>query len=131
MARTTSISFPSMFDVSSNRVGVLEDNSSVVNRCRLLILTEPTELYNSPEQGVGLKRHLWKYNTDNEKAIIKDRIVDQLRRYEPCCEADKTSFADGLLYTGSTSYNEAQSLKMTVGISTVYGDDLEVNIDGE
>lgn len=80
-----------MFDVARNKVGVLSDNESIVNRSRLLILTEPTELYHNPNFGVGLKRHLWHYNTENEKAILKDRIVEQLRLHEPCCAPDKTS----------------------------------------
>ena len=75
MANTTSLSFPNLFDVARNQVSVTEDVQSVVNRSRLLILTEPTELYNNPDFGVGLKRHIWQYNNDNQKAIIKDRIL--------------------------------------------------------
>lgn len=61
---TNSLSFPNMFDVARNKVGVISDNESIVNRSRLLILTEPTELYHNPDFGVGLKRHLWHYNTE-------------------------------------------------------------------
>ena len=70
MAETTSLSFPNMFNLSNNRVAVDEDLKSVTTRSRLLILSEPTELYNNPNFGVGLKRHLWKYNTENERAIF-------------------------------------------------------------
>lgn len=132
MLRTNSIAFPNMFDVSRGCVQVVSDNASIVNRSRLLILTEPTELYNEPNFGVGLKRHLWKYNTPNEQAIIKDRIVDQLRLHEPCVDADKTSFADGLLFSGSedrkVSSDNYNQLKMTVGLHTVYGN--QVVVDG-
>ena len=69
MASTSSLAFPQMFDVARNTVGVIEDNESVVNRSRLLILTEPTELHMNPDFGVGLKRYIWQYNTDNQKAI--------------------------------------------------------------
>ena len=62
---------------------------SIVNRSKLLILTEPTELYNNPDFGVGLKRHLFQYNNENQKAIIRDRIVEQLRLHEPCVDPDK------------------------------------------
>lgn len=131
--QTTSISFPNMFDLARNKVGVLTNNESVVNRSRLLILTEPTELYNEPNQGVGLKRHLWQYNTENQKAIIKDRIVEQLRLHEPCSVPDNTQFADGLLFTGGDSlsiveqnYNE---LNMTVSIQTTFGGTVEINSD--
>ena len=132
MLRTNSIAFPNMFDVSRGCVQIVSDNASIVNRSRLLILTEPTELYNEPNFGVGLKRHLWKYNTPNEQAIIKDRIVDQLRLHEPCVDADKTSFADGLLFSGSedrkVSSDNYNQLKMTVGLHTVYGN--QVVVDG-
>lgn len=133
MAETTSLSFPKMFNVSGNQVAVLEDSQSVVNRTRLLILTEPTELYNNPNQGVGLKRYLYQYNTDNQKAIIKDRIVDQLRIHEPCVVADDTQFADGLLFTGdSTSIEqEYNQLKMTVAVKTTFGDTLNVTLNNE
>lgn len=132
MARTTSLQFPNMFDVARNKVAVMEDNTSIVNRTRLLILSEPTSLYNDPDFGVGLKRHLWHYNNANEYAIIKDRIVAQLRINEPCVVADSTQFAEGLLFTGDSNgiptqeYNE---LKMTVGLKTIYNDELEVELD--
>lgn len=133
MARTTSLSFPNLFNVSRNIVGVLEDNVSVVNRTRLLMLSEPTELYNSPTFGVGLKRYLWQYNTDNTKAIIKDRIIAQLREHEPSVDPDGTKFVDGLIYSGSTDSTEITQdhnrLKMTVGLKTVFGDELEVSLN--
>ncbi|MCM1286605.1 MAG: GPW/gp25 family protein [Bacteroides sp.] len=125
---TNSLAFPNMFNIANNCVSVLEDNTSIVNRVRLLILTEPTELYNSPNFGVGLKRHLWQYNTDNEKAIIRDRVVEQLRLHEPCCDAEKTQFADGLLFTGSDelSAQNFNQLKMTIAVQTTFGDTLEI-----
>lgn len=128
---TNSLSFPNMFDVARNKVGVISGNESIVNRSRLLILTEPTELYHNPNFGVGLKRHLWHYNTDNEKAILKDRIVEQLRLHEPCCVPDKTSFADGLLFTGVEDAGTPQAhnrLTMTVAIQTSYGDTATVDL---
>lgn len=131
MAHTNSISFPNMFDVARGVVQVLEDNASVVNRNRLLILTEPTELYNNPDFGVGLKRHLWKYNQPNEKALIRDRIAAQLLLHEPCAKSEETTFADGLLFSGSNAevshFNSHNQLQMTVGIQTTYG--TAVNVD--
>ena len=125
---TTSISFPNMFDVSRNTVTILKDNESIANRCKLLILTEENEMYNSPNFGVGLRRHLWKYNTDNEKAIIRDRITEKLRIYEPCCIPDKTEYADGLLYTESEqSPIDADRLKMTLLIRTIFGNDVKID----
>ena len=78
--------------------------------------------------------YLFQYNTENTKAILKDRIKNQFRTYEPDCNANNTSFADGLLVTGEnedTTVQDFNTLKLTVGIQTVLGDDVEVTIDGE
>ena len=131
MANTTSLAFPNMFNVSQNKVTVFEDSRAVVNRSRLLILTNPTELYNSPNFGVGLHRHMWKYNTENEKSIIVDRIKEQLRLHEPYVDPDKTDYADGLLFTGgSPSYDatKANELEMTVSLSTTFADNVSIKI---
>ena len=133
MSQTNSIAFPNMFDVSTNKVSVLEDNASVVNRVRLLFLTEPTELYNELNFGLGLKRYLFQYNTDNVKAHIQDRMKEQLLAYEPSVDSEKTAFADGLLFTGSqeTLAEKMQSLNMTVGLQTIFGDEVEVDLNGD
>lgn len=129
---TNSLAFPAMFDIARNSVAVIEDNVSIVNRSRLVLLSEPTELYNEPQFGAGLKRFLWQYMTENSKAMIRDCIVEQLRLYEPSCDADKTSFADGLLFTGdaeSSAVIDYSSLKLTVGLKTIYGDNVEVALN--
>lgn len=133
MARTTSLAFPNMFNVAANRVHVLEDDASVVNRTRLLFLTEPTELYNEPTFGLGLKRYLWQYNNSNTVAMIHDRMKQQLKLFEPCVDPEATSFADGLLFTGSEHdyTQEYNQLNMTVGLSTIYGDKVEVNLNDQ
>lgn len=132
---TNSFAFPKMLDVTRNRVATYEGNRSIVNRTKLLILTNPTELYNSPTFGVGLKRYLWQYNTSNTKAIIQDRIKEQLREHEPYVDADMTSFSDGLVFTGDATAEfdpaDYNRLKMTVGLSTIYKDELNVAIDLE
>jgi len=128
MAKTTSLAFPNMFNITTNQVSVIEDGNSVANRTRLLILTEPTELYNEPEFGVGLKRHLWHYNNVAEKGLLKDRITEQLSIHEPCVYAEKTQYSDGLLSTDqpNTILEEHNTLAMTVALQTVYKDDVEV-----
>lgn len=132
MAYTNSWAWPNIFNVSQNQVNVVEDNKSIVSRTRLLILSEPTSLFNCPDFGVGLKRHLWQYNTENQKAIIKDRIVAQLKLNEPSVFPEKTQYANGLLFTGSPSddinqdYNQ---LKMTVAVVTNYNETLEVTVE--
>lgn len=132
MPRTTSLQWPNMFDIARNQVAVMEDNTSLVSRTRLLILSEPTSMYNDPDFGVGLVRHLWQYNNENQKAIIRDRIVQQLRLNEPCVLPDETQFADGLLFTGDQDQFSAQEynrLKMTVSLTTNYQDTVEVNLN--
>ena len=133
MAETTSLSFPNMFNLTSNKVAVDEDLKAVTTRSRLLILSEPAELYNNPDFGVGLKRHLWKYNTENERALIRDRIVDQLRIHEPCVYAEKTQFTDGLLFTGDTnaldSATNANEVNMTVAMQTTFGKQISLDLN--
>lgn len=135
MSSTNSLSFPNMFDVSRNSVAVAKDGNSVANRTRLLILTEPTELYNNPLFGVGLRKHIWQYNIANQTAIIKDKIIEQLKLYEPCVEAEKTTIIDGLKATEngnpSISAQEYNKLKLTVMVVTKFGDKVEVNLNNE
>ena len=129
---TNSLSWPRLFDVSRNCVAVKKNNASIVSRTRLLILSDPTELYNDPTFGVGLRKYLWQYNTENTKAIIRDRIVEQLRDREPSVIADKTQFADELLYTGTPTDNtimEYNQLKMTVQLMTKYEDKVSVELN--
>lgn len=134
MAETNSLSFPNMFNLSNNRVSVDEDLKSVTTRTRLLILSEPTELYNSPNFGVGLKRHLWKYNTENEKAAVKDRIIDQLRLHEPDVFPEQTQFTDGLLFTGDSSGGlnsaiQSNEMNMTVALQTTFGKQISIDLN--
>lgn len=133
---TTSIGFPNLFDVSRNRVATMIDNASVANRVRLLMLTEPTELYLNPQFGVGLKRFLFQYNNENVIAQIKDRLIDQLRLWEPCVDADRTTVVPGLVYSGeithqATAAADANRLNLTVTVYTVYGDKLDINMNGD
>lgn len=128
--QTSSLNWPNIFDVSRNKCATAEDNASIVNRVKLMILTEPSELYMNPTFGVGLKKHLFKYNTENEKAEIRDKIVAQLKLWEPRVDADKTQFSDGLLYTGNINSlgQEYNQLNMTVTLVTIYGDTLKVDL---
>ena len=130
--KTNSIPLPNMFNVAQNQVAVVSDANSVANRCRLLILTEPTEIYNEPDQGVGLKRHLFKYNNENERAIIKDRIIEQLRKHEPQCIPDNTQFSDNLLFTELPDNSFTQKynrLDLTVAIQTTFGATVNIDLD--
>ena len=135
MAETTSLAFPNMFNIANNQVSVLNNTNSVANRTRLLILSEPTELYNNPDFGVGLKRHLWHYNNEAERGLVKDRITEQLRLHEPCVYPDKTQYSDGLLFTGDqTQYNPAldsNRLDLTVALQTVFKEEATVKLNSD
>jgi hypothetical protein len=129
-----------MFDVARNQVSVLSDDASIVNRDRLLILSEPNSLYNEPNFGVGLIKYLWHYNvTDrshiaNQRAIIEDNIREQLRIHEPYCKPDETQFADELLFSeqpNSTQFKNPNELDMTVAIKTTYSRELAIDIKNE
>lgn len=130
MAETTSLAFPNMFSIATNQVSVLENTASVANRTRLLILTEPTELYNNPDFGVGLKRHLWHYNNNNERAILKDRITAQLRLHEPSVYPDKTTYSDTLTVTEVTT-PEHNTMSLTVALQTVFKEDVSITLNSD
>ena len=75
---------------------------------------------------------MFQYNNENQKAIIKDRIINSLRINEPCVVADKTQFADGLLFTGGQNdnvYQDYNQLKMTVAVVTNYQETVEVELN--
>lgn len=133
MAETTSLAFPNMFNIATNQVSVISDTASVANRTRLLILSEPTELYNNPDFGVGLKRHLWKYNNAAERGLVKDRITQQLRLHEPCVYPEKTQYSDGLLFSEDMTQNNAalasNTMSLTVALQTVFKEDVKVELN--
>lgn len=135
MAITSSLAFPNMFDISTNKVNVYEDLQSVTNRTKLLILSSPTELYNNSDFGVGLKQYLWQYNTVNTKAIIEKNIQDQLAVHEPCAIASDTIFADGLKYTGNGTSNtdllSGDKLELTVAITTTFGSKASIDLNSD
>lgn len=134
MSKTNSIKFPNLIDVASNRVGLYTDNESVINRTRLLFLSDPTSLYNNPTFGVGMKRFLFHYNQPNTFAIIKDRMISQLKEHEPCVDSEKTTFSPGLVseetFNNVNSVEDFNHLKMTVGLKTIYKEEVEVVLNG-
>lgn len=127
--KTNSWAFPNMINVAQNKVEIIEDEKSITSRDRLLILTEPTEIYNEPTQGVGLKKYLWQYNNENTKARLKDEIINKLREYEPYCIPEDTQFEDGNIFTGSMDSEISQkynTLELTIGIKTTFGQRVDI-----
>lgn len=134
MNNTTSIGWPNMIDVTRNSVSVYTDNASLVSRVRLLLLSDPTEMYNDITFGVGLRKYLWQYNSENVRALIRSKIVEQLKEREPCVKAEDTVFADGLLATEPNtewSITDANKLKLTVGLVTTFDDTLTVELNSD
>ena len=133
MAETTSLAFPNMFNITTNQVSVIENTSSVANRTRLLILTEPTELYNNPDFGVGLKRYLWKYNNEATRGMVKDRITEQLRLHEPCVYPERTQYSDGLLFSGDATQNiqDPNTMTLTVALQTIFEEEARVILNSD
>lgn len=135
MANTSSLAWPNMFNIAQNRVSTYEDNQSVVSRCRLLMLTGPTELYNEPNQGVGLSGFLFRYNKDNVKAEICDKCKEQFRIHDPTVDAPSTQWANGLQFTApgnDINMSQAQGhVKMTIAVKTIYGDIVNIDLNNE
>jgi len=122
-----------MFDVARGQVGLYTDVRSVVNRVKLLLLTEPTELYLTPNFGVGLKKYMFSYNNDNTIAMIKDALIAQLRIWEPSVIPEETTVTRGLDYTGSndivTAANIVNVLNLTITLKTRYGQTISFGVD--
>lgn len=130
----SSFSFPNMFDVARNKVNLYNDTKSITNRVKLLLLTEPTELYMNPTFGVGLKKYMFTYTNDNTVAIIKDKLVEQLRLWEPEVIPDETIVERGLAYTedgAESDPNELNKLKLTVTLKTIYMQTLSFSVGQE
>ena len=88
----------------------------------------------NPRFGVGLKRFLFQYNNENVIAQIKDRLIEQLRLWEPCVDADKTTVVRGLVYSGRSVVEaaaETNRLNLTITVYTIYGDKLDISVNGD
>lgn len=112
-----------MFDVARNKVNLYDDTKSITNRVRLLLLTDPTELYMNPTFGVGLRKYMFTYPNDNTVALIKDKLVEQLRLWEPEVLPDETVVERGLIYTedgAAPDPTDLNKLKLTVTLKTIY-----------
>lgn len=121
----SSWSWPNMFDVSRSKINLYLDTRSITNRVKLLLLTDPTELYMNPKFGVGLRKYMFGYNNDNVIALIRDELVEQLRLWEPGVIPEQTQVVRGLKYTRDPSDPESvqeqmNKLNLTVTLVTTY-----------
>lgn len=128
MTYTSSISWPNLFDVSRSKVNVIQNDQSVINRTKLLILSSPKEMYNELNFGVGIKNYLFHYNNKSTRTLVESKIREQLDIHEPSVDSEKTIFNDGLL-SEDTSEQDYNKLKMTVSLYTIYGDQVQVNLN--
>ena len=86
-----------------------------------------------PNFGVGLKKHMFKYNSDNVIALIQDELIEQLRLWEPCVVADKTIIERGpnhdwdLSRVGSIA-SRMNILDLRVTLQTIYTRTLSFNV---
>lgn len=126
---TSSYNYPNLFDVARNKVAVAQDLDSITSRVKLLLLTEPTELYMEPSFGVGLRKYIFQYNTDNVVAQIKDKLIEQLRLWEPCVVPEETTVERGLEYTGQIDMQDNLNiLALTIKLKSIYGQSVTVDI---
>ena len=124
---TSSFSFPNIFDVARNKVSTKEDSESITSRIRLMMLTEPSELYGNPNYGLGLRRYIFQYNSDNVIPQIRERLVEQLRLWEPSVDPESTVVTRGLLDESNPGV-QGNNLDLTVSVKTVYGTTLSIVI---
>lgn len=130
----SSMSWPNMFDVARSKVNLYSNERSLTNRIKLLILTEPTELYMVPNFGVGLKKHIFKYNNDNVIALIQDELIEQLRLWEPGVIPEETVVKRGPNHSWDPSsewetVSERQNvLHLQVSVVTNYGSTVTFDI---
>jgi phage baseplate assembly protein W len=76
------ISFPPRIGVDG-RVAWSEADDNIRESIRTILLTDPGERIMLPEFGGGLRAFLFEPNTPASHALIEDRIVRSLRRWEP------------------------------------------------
>ena len=129
----TSWAWPNMFDVARSKISLYSDAQSIVNRVKLLLLTDPTELYMVPNFGVGLKKFMFRYKGDNTAAMVKDALIEQLRLWEPSVIPEDTVVSQGLEYSrsGTVSSNTPDTFELTITLKTRYGQELTFGISQE
>lgn len=130
---TSSWNFPNMINVAQNCVGIATDYSSIQNRVALLLNTQPTEMYGSLDMGAGLKKFMWQYNNENTRAQMKEAIVSQIRKYEPCVDPDSITFIDEDDPSSDTNaivsiQQEHNKVHIRVVMRTIFGDNVEVEL---
>lgn len=125
-----------MFDVARGKVNLYADTKSLTNRIKLLLLTEPTELYNVPNFGVGLKKYIFRYNSDNIPAMIRDELIEQLRLWEPDVipeetQVERKEVASTQSLTVNSVGEAANKLELTISVTTRYMQQVSFGVSTE
>ena len=112
---------------SINGFTTLDDFKQVVKQnFKMLMLTNPGERMMDPTFGVGLKRYLFENNHQQIREQIKQRIINQTRKYLPFIRIENISInssdSNPELYANSIHISISYSilpLRETVVFSTV------------
>lgn len=76
------MAFPPRVD-AGGRIAWSEGEDNIRESMRLILMTEPGERLRLPQFGAGLGRFLFEPNTVATHTLIKERIVESLKRWEP------------------------------------------------
>jgi phage baseplate assembly protein W len=76
------LSFPPRVG-GDGRLAWSEGETNVRESIRVILLTEPGERLMRAEYGCGLRAFLFEPNTETTRALIRDRIAQSIRRWEP------------------------------------------------
>ena len=72
---------------------------------------------------------MWQYNNSNTAAIVKQRIIDQITKYEPQVDPQSITFVDHTESNGVRSVQQdSNTLHLTILMKTVFGDEIEVEV---
>jgi phage baseplate assembly protein W len=62
------------------------DKKLVLENMKAILLTNPGERVHMPEFGVGLRRFLFELNDAQLAAVIREKIIQQINKYEPLAD---------------------------------------------
>ena len=76
------LSFPPRVG-ADGRLAWSEGEENVRESIRVILMTEPSERLMREEFGCGLRRFLFEPNTVTTRTLIREQVVDTIRRWEP------------------------------------------------
>ena len=82
------LSFPPRVG-ADGRLAWSEGEENVRESIRVILMTEPSERLMREEFGCGLRRFLFEPNTLTTRTLIREQVIDTLKRWEPRVEVDE------------------------------------------